>query len=136
MFGDDDDWFGADFISNKSKLKKLKMPSLGTLDIKTYEKDMLKKIASVSASNGNWGTTATSIGAVTKADVDARSDDTVIKGKLTVDGEDVGEFMRTMKDRFLILEDDFKKHEQYPALKDAYDKYKLIERLLHQDKGE
>jgi len=68
-------------------------------------------------------------------DVDALkvTGDANVDGKLTVDGQDVGEFMRSMKDRFLIIEANFKKHEQYPALKDAYEKYKLIESLLRDD---
>lgn len=53
-----------------------------------------------------------------------------ISGSLTVDGQDVGEFMREMKERMLVLEPDFQKHELYPALKDAYEHYKTIEALL------
>jgi hypothetical protein len=39
------------------------------------------------------------------------------------------DFMDVMKRRMLILTEDFERHEQYPALKEAYEHYKLIERL-------
>lgn len=39
------------------------------------------------------------------------------------------DFVETMKKRFLILEPMFEKHEQYPALKAAYENYLLIERM-------
>jgi len=57
-------------------------------------------------------------------------DSLTVEGKLTLNGEDVGATLNLLKERFLILEDDFKKHEQYPALKDAYEKYKLVEALI------
>ena len=39
-----------------------------------------------------------------------------------------------IKDRLLLIEEDFKKHEQYPALKEAYEQYKTIEALLKDHK--
>ena len=50
--------------------------------------------------------------------------------KLIVDGMDVGDFMKTISRRFLVLQDDFEKHEKYPALKDLYEQYKVMEALL------
>ena len=56
--------------------------------------------------------------------------DMEITGDLTISGENIGETLKALKERFLILEEDFQKHRQYPALKKAYDQYKLIESLL------
>ena len=50
-----------------------------------------------------------------------------------IDGENeinVTEFMQAMKDRMLILQPNFEAMEEYPALKDAYDQYKMLEKLL------
>ena len=61
--------------------------------------------------------------------------DVKAEGKLTItdaDGNvyDVLEFMKTVSDRMLVLHPDFKKHEQYPALKEAYEHYKFLEDLM------
>lgn len=68
------------------------------------------------------------------ASTDIDADTVNVEGKLTVNGIDVGATLKTLQERFLILEADFEKHEQYPALKDAYKKYKLIEKLLQENK--
>lgn len=47
---------------------------------------------------------------------------------------DVLEFMKTVSERMLVLHPDFKKHEQYPALKEAYEHYKFLETLLMENK--
>lgn len=44
--------------------------------------------------------------------------------------DELAEFMNVMKERMLVLTPNFEKHELYPALKQAYDNYKLIERML------
>lgn len=48
----------------------------------------------------------------------------------TINGVDITEFILSVSKRLLLLEDDFKKHGQYPALKEAYDRYKTIEALI------
>jgi hypothetical protein len=55
---------------------------------------------------------------------------TVIKGELELNGVNVNEFINSVSKRLLILEEDFTQHEQYPALKAAYEQYKTIEKLL------
>ena len=48
------------------------------------------------------------------------------------DGNEVN-VVKTLQDiqkRLLILEADFKNHENYPALKEAYDHYKFLEDLI------
>jgi len=58
-----------------------------------------------------------------------------VNGNLVIEdgtGEvtDIGDFVKTMKDRMLILQPNFEAHEKYPALKDAYDQYKMMEKLM------
>ena len=67
--------------------------------------------------------THTSVGGAWSASKDGDFD------TLKVQGVDIYDFMKTVKDRFLILQPDFEKHEKYPALKDAYEQYKMIEAL-------
>jgi len=63
-------------------------------------------------------------------------DSVTVKGNLTIsdtDGNnkiDVGEFMRTINERLCVLQPVFEAHERYPALKDAYEQYKMLEKLL------
>lgn len=45
----------------------------------------------------------------------------------------VAETLETILDRMLILQPNFEKMEQYPALKAAYDNYKMIEALIAND---
>lgn len=42
----------------------------------------------------------------------------------------VAETLEKIMDRLAIIEPDFDKMERYPALKEAYDNYKLIEAML------
>jgi hypothetical protein len=67
---------------------------------------------------------------------DIDSDAVCIKGKMVisdVNGNnkiDVSEFMQTMKERLCILQPNFEAMKEYPALKDAYDQYLMLEKLL------
>jgi hypothetical protein len=45
----------------------------------------------------------------------------------------VAETLETILERMLILQPNFEKMEQYPALKEAYDNYKLVEALIAND---
>ena len=49
---------------------------------------------------------------------------------LEIKGVDVGEFMESINQLLLILQDNFEKHEKYPGLKDLYEQYKMMEKLL------
>jgi len=53
------------------------------------------------------------------------------KDKVSVD--EIIDFMDTMKKRLLMLTPMFELHEKYPALKQAYDDYLLIEKLVSGD---
>ena len=56
--------------------------------------------------------------------------DAIIKTKKnTINLDEMATLMETLKERLLILTPNFEKMEQYPALKEAYEHYKLIEAL-------
>lgn len=69
-------------------------------------------------------------------DTTSEVDTVAIKGNLTIadiDGNnkiDVGEFMQTISERLCVLQPNLEAHEHYPALKDLYDQYKMLEKLL------
>ena len=139
MFEDDDDWFSgilSDSTSNKDKRTRLglKLPSIDKYTPKNITKkvkdDLVKNLSCEIATPTSWDTM------VSKQTVDnigsgsGGHGDLNLSGTLTVDGMDIGATLKTLQERFLILEADFEKHEQYPSLKDAYEKYKLVEKLL------
>jgi hypothetical protein len=61
----------------------------------------------------------------------------MLSGQATLNGkngksvsvDEIIDFMEVMKKRMLILTPVFEKHEQYPALLEAYENYLMIERL-------
>lgn len=50
--------------------------------------------------------------------------------KHTIDLNELGDMMETVKKRLLILTPNFEQLEQYPMLKAAYDEFKMLEKLL------
>lgn len=50
--------------------------------------------------------------------------------KHKIDIDELAEMMETLKKRLLILTPNFEMHEKYPMLKELYDEYKAMERLL------
>ena len=60
--------------------------------------------------------------------------DAIIKTKKNkINLDEMATLMETLKERLLMLTPNFEKMEQYPALKEAYDHYKLIEALCRED---
>ena len=57
-------------------------------------------------------------------------DPTLKTEKVSINLNELGEMMKIMRERLLILVPDFEKHEKYEALKKAYDHYKLIEAMV------
>lgn len=47
-----------------------------------------------------------------------------------IDLEELADVIETMKKRLLILAPNFEMHEKYPMLKELYDEYKAMEKLL------
>ena len=58
---------------------------------------------------------------------------TIATDKVKIDLNELGELIKVLKERFLIITPDFEKHEKYQALKKAYDHYKLIESMLGEE---
>lgn len=50
--------------------------------------------------------------------------------KHRIDLDELAEVFETVKKRLLILAPNFEMHEKYPMLKELYDEYKAMERLL------
>lgn len=55
---------------------------------------------------------------------------TISTAKSTIDIDELADMMETLKKRLLILTPNFEMHEKYPMLKELYDEYKAMERLL------
>ena len=51
-------------------------------------------------------------------------------GKSKIDIDELADMMDTLKKRLLILTPSFEMHEKYPMLKEMYDEYKAMEKLL------
>lgn len=51
-------------------------------------------------------------------------------GKSKIDIDELADMMATLKQRLLILTPSFEMHEKYPMLKEMYDEYKAMEKLL------
>ena len=73
------------------------------------------------------GTTMLSIMAENKGDAIIKTH----KHKINLD--EMADVVETLKERLLILTPNFEKMEKYPALKEAYDHYKLIEALCKEE---
>jgi len=58
---------------------------------------------------------------------------TLSTDKVKIDLNELGELIKVLKERFLIITPDFEKMEKYQALKKAYDHYKLIESMLGEE---
>jgi len=124
-----DDWFGDIF-----KTTKKKQFNEGMDEIRKRIQDSKDKISRPSVASPNWRDHKSVVYNPSPNTWDelspGSSSETVTCDKLKVDGIDVGATLKTLQSRFLILEEDFQKHEQYPALKAAYEQYKIIEKLL------
>lgn len=44
--------------------------------------------------------------------------------------DDIKKTVEALKKRMLVINPDFERHEQYPALKQAYDTYVLLDRMI------
>lgn len=54
---------------------------------------------------------------------------TIQTDKNKIDLDEMAETMQAIKERLLILTPAFEKHEKYPMLKQAYEHYKLVEKM-------
>lgn len=53
-----------------------------------------------------------------------------IDGSLQINGVDIEQSIAEIKERLAIITPDYEKMEKFAALKNAYENYKMIERLL------
>ena len=51
-------------------------------------------------------------------------------GKSKIDIDELADMMATLQKRLLVLTPSFEMHEKYPMLKEMYDEYKAMEKLL------
>jgi len=121
---DDDDYLDIEFGSLDSYYDRT---NLG-ITSKDFAANMAKQITASWVSNtvGVPENEAFTI----RESVDDSDPAMEITGDLIVNDVNVGDFIATMQERMCILQADFEKHEMYPALKDAYDQYKMIEKLM------
>ena len=55
---------------------------------------------------------------------------TISTERNTIDIDELADIIETVKKRLLILTPSFEMHEKYPMLKELYDEYKAMEKLL------
>jgi hypothetical protein len=82
-------------------------------------------------SNGPYWTTNTGINAGSGLTINNDTGKNYIKTpKSEIDIDELADMMQTLKKRLLILTPNFEMHEKYPMLKELYDEYKAMEKLL------
>jgi hypothetical protein len=127
---------GLVYNSNQASLRP-SYPSVGTIYINNGNQEIwdgiswipLAPLASPTYTMGsNFNSTQV---ATTQYVNSSMSGQVTLKGKngKSVSVDEVIDFMEVMKKRMLILTPMFEKHEQYPALLQAYENYLMIERL-------
>lgn len=82
----------------------------------------------ISGSAMNWSTTAGSVSIDGKTHY-SMDEITTATGK-KIDLNDLADTIETLKRRFLVLAPNFEMHEKYPMLKQMYDEYIAMEKLL------
>tara|TARA_B100001287_G_scaffold275125_1_gene282041 strand:+ start:433 stop:786 length:354 start_codon:yes stop_codon:yes gene_type:complete len=60
-------------------------------------------------------------------------EDLHVEGDIKIDGHSLKDFMESVSDRLSILTPDPKLLEKYDALKEAYEHYKILEKLCKDD---
>lgn len=107
------------------------IPALSSLDMYGLASSYLANLSTynyncsnISASSSSWQNSYTSTSPVFGVDYDSIN----VRKKFTIDGVDVGATLACIMDRLCIIQDD-SKHEQFAALKRAYDNYKMVEAM-------
>jgi hypothetical protein len=104
--------------------------SIGTIDLGSITISTAGTSGSYYTTNGAVGSTwiGSSQPNITIANEDNKS--YIKTGKSKIDIDELADMMATLKKRLLILTPSFEMHEKYPMLKEMYDEYKAMERLL------
>jgi hypothetical protein len=107
------------------------IPALSSLDMYGLASSYLANLSTYnyncsnnSASSSSWQNSYTSTSPVFGVDYDSIN----VRKKFTIDGLDVGATLACIMDRLCIIQDN-SKHEQFAALKRAYDNYKMVEAM-------
>ena len=88
-------------------------------------------MGTMTGSNGTFWSTNSNINASSTTPSMSVKGDLEVEGALTVNGRDLSKLMEKIEDRLAILtEPNSDKLEKFPALKKAYDHYKLMEKLI------
>jgi len=80
----------------------------------------------LSAGNISYNTSAS----ILSADTTEYGKTTIKTAKNTIDLDELADMMETLKKRLLIIAPNFEMHEKYPMLKEMYNEYKAMEKLL------
>jgi hypothetical protein len=91
-------------------------------------------IGSMTGSNGTYWSANGNVTIGTTTPAMNVKGDLDVEGALTVNGRDLSKLMEKIEDRLAILaEPNPDRLEKFPALKKAYDHYKLMEKLIGAD---
>ena len=85
-------------------------------------------LTSSSINSGSTWTIGSSQPNISITNEDSKSYIKTSKSKIDID--ELADMMATLKKRLLILTPSFEMHEKYPMLKEMYDEYKAMEKLL------
>lgn len=70
-------------------------------------------------------------GSIDMSSINFGSNKSVLRtSKNEIDLDELADLLEVLKKRLLIIAPDFEKHEKYPMLKELYNEYKAMERLL------
>ena len=131
-------------MSTQTSFVAEEISAVNTIDLNsTYDStNMTIDLGSISIGNiGNSGAFLTSssinsgstwtIGSQPNISIANEDNKSYIKtGKSKIDIDELADMMTTLKKRLLVLTPSFEMHEKYPMLKEMYDEYKAMERLL------
>ena len=97
-----------------------------TIDLGNFSIDT-NTITIGNGTSSSWTTTSSGFTSVQYA---PSTRATISTGKNTVDIDELAELIKVLKERMLIIVPNFEMHEKYPMLKEMYDEYKAMEKLL------
>jgi hypothetical protein len=104
---------------------------IGTIDLSSYTIGSTDTISINSSSNwANGHGFSFASGSSFNADTTEYGKTTIKTAKNTIDIDELADVIETVKKRLLILIPNFEMHEKYPMLKEMYEEYKAMERLL------
>lgn len=98
------------------------LPTIDTIDLGLSNMSGTYTISN-SGTGMQWSTNQWSTDTVQTATI------STAKGSV-VDIDELAELIKVLKERLLVITPNFEMHEKYPMLKELYDEYKAMEKLL------